>query len=139
MKLEVVTPQGQLVSSEIDALTAPGALGEFGVLPGHIPFISAIRPGVVRFQHGHTEGVLAVGPGFLEVSAEGRVVLLTQQGIARSEIVVDEARHDRDGAQKKLDHWEGSQDDPARASVEAERDWAQAQLDAAGSTAPAAH
>ena len=48
MQLSVTTPRGALVDTEVDEVTAPGALGEFGVLPGHVPFLSALKPGRVR-------------------------------------------------------------------------------------------
>ena len=37
MRLSVTTPRGAVVETEIDEITAPGTLGEFGVLPGHVP------------------------------------------------------------------------------------------------------
>ena len=52
MHLDIVTPRGRLLSAEVDEFTAPGTLGEMGVLPGHIPLVSGIRPGVVRYRSG---------------------------------------------------------------------------------------
>jgi F-type H+-transporting ATPase subunit epsilon len=46
--LEVVTPDKVLVSREVDTVVAPGTEGEFGILPGHIPFLSGILPGELR-------------------------------------------------------------------------------------------
>ena len=42
IRLEVVTPERQVLSVEVDEVSAPGALGYFGVLPGHTPFITTL-------------------------------------------------------------------------------------------------
>ena len=47
MQLTVTTPRGYLVQIEVDEIAAPGVEGEFGVLPGHIPFMSVLKPGVL--------------------------------------------------------------------------------------------
>ena len=51
MRLSVTTPQGALVEADVDEVTAPGALGEFGVLPGHVPFLSALAARRLRVPH----------------------------------------------------------------------------------------
>ena len=50
LHLEIVTPERVLVSREVDTVVAPGTEGEFGILPGHIPFLSGIIPGELRFE-----------------------------------------------------------------------------------------
>ena len=137
MHFEIVTPTGRLLSTEVDELTAPGTLGEFGVLPGHIPFIGGIEPGVVRWRRGGETGTLAVGNGLLEVAPGDRVVLLTQRGAAPDKIDAATARAELVEAQKQLDHWEGGEESE-RAELERTRAWAQAQLDALGASPTAA-
>jgi F-type H+-transporting ATPase subunit epsilon len=79
MQLEVVTPAGQAVSAEVDEVTVPGAVGEFGVLPGHTPFLTALRPGLLSWRGRASNGALVIGTGFCEVTADSaRVVVLTQ-------------------------------------------------------------
>ena len=51
--LEIVTPDRKVLSQDVDYVGAPGALGEFGVLPNHIPFLSALGIGGVQFCHAH--------------------------------------------------------------------------------------
>jgi len=130
MQLDVVTPRGRLVSEEVEEVTAPGVLGEFGVLPGHIPFLTALRAGVLRWRGKEGAGRLAVGPGFVEVAAGDRVVVLTDDGVAANRIDAEAAKRERDEAQAKLDHWE-SDDAGVRAEVEARKAWAEARLAAA--------
>lgn len=78
-RLAVVTPQGQVLDREVDEVTAPGAEGEFGVLPGHVAFLSALRPGVLRWRKGGERGEIAVGAGYVEVDGKGSIVALVQE------------------------------------------------------------
>ena len=50
MSLTVVTPGGQAASTVVDEVTAPGVVGEFGVLPGHVPLLAALKAGVLSWR-----------------------------------------------------------------------------------------
>ena len=63
MKLSLTTPRGALVDADVDEVTAPGEIGELGVLPGHVPLMTTLRPGVLSYKKGDQEGVVAVGRG----------------------------------------------------------------------------
>jgi F-type H+-transporting ATPase subunit epsilon len=78
VKLEVVTPKGTAAEAEVDEVTAPGLAGEFGVLPGHTPFLTALKPGRLSWRGRSGEGALTIGPGFCEVDGKDRVIVLTQ-------------------------------------------------------------
>lgn len=132
MHLDIITPKGPLLSAVVDEFTAPGQLGELGVLPGHIPFLSGVRAGVVRWRRGAETGVVAVGPGFLEVSPGQRCAILASQGALAETIDAAQARAELDDAQARLDRWD-SDDAGARLALESKRDWAGACLAAAGS------
>jgi F0F1-type ATP synthase epsilon subunit len=72
MRFSITTPLGSVVEAEIDEVTAPGQEGELGVLPEHIPLMTALKPGVLTYHRsggGHTH-VLAVGEGFLQVAPQ---------------------------------------------------------------------
>jgi F-type H+-transporting ATPase subunit epsilon len=129
MQLDIVTPRGRLLSEEVEEVTAPGILGEFGVLPGHIPFLTALKPGVLRYRAAAGSAILAVGPGFVEVSApsaNSRIVVLAEMATRAGDIDVAAARKERDQAQKALDHWDpqgkeaGGDDRGKRADLEAQ-------------------
>jgi F-type H+-transporting ATPase subunit epsilon len=136
VRLDVVTPTGPLLSEEVEEVTAPGILGEFGVLPGHIPFLTGIRPGVLRYRRGAQDGgVVAVGPGFAEVGHE-RVVVLCEVGLPAAKIDRAAAEKELVDAQVQLDRWD-SDDEGARVDLEARRDWARARLEAASAASPA--
>jgi F-type H+-transporting ATPase subunit epsilon len=122
MKIEVVTPDKAALSTEADELVAPGVRGEFGILPGHTPFLSALKPGVLVARKGQKRQVFAVGAGYAEVDGHDRIVVLAQQAVPADEI--DAAR-----AQKDLEEGERALKE-GRADAALQRDWAQARLDA---------
>jgi F-type H+-transporting ATPase subunit epsilon len=78
LALEIVTPKGRALAVEAEEVTAPSADGEFGVLPGHLPTLAAVRAGIVSYRSGNDWKKCAVGAGFVEVSAD-RVLLLTDE------------------------------------------------------------
>ena len=66
--LEVVTPEKQLLSQQVDEVIAPGSEGEFGVLPGHCHFLSTLRIGELRYRIGDQTNHMAVLWGYAEVT-----------------------------------------------------------------------
>jgi len=127
MKVDVVTPFGPALSTDAEEVTVPGLRGEFGVLPGHTPFVSALKAGVVSYKAKGKRGVLAVGPGFAEVDGKDDVVILTQQATAAESIDVAAAQRELDEADRQL---KDASEAGARSELEARRAWAQARLDA---------
>jgi F-type H+-transporting ATPase subunit epsilon len=107
--LEIVTPEKTLVSQEVDAVNAPGSEGEFGVLPGHIHFLSGIVPGELRYNTGSVKEILAVTTGFAEVSND-KVSILVEAAEKASEIDVDRARQAMERARKRLEMDRGTED-----------------------------
>jgi F-type H+-transporting ATPase subunit epsilon len=76
VKFELVSPEKILVSEEVDMVVVPGTEGYFGVLPGHAPLISSIRPGTIDVYEGKTiaERIFVAG-GFAEVTNKRCTVL----------------------------------------------------------------
>jgi F-type H+-transporting ATPase subunit epsilon len=137
MKLSLTTPRGALVDLDVEEVTAPGALGEFGVLPGHVPLMSEIKPGVLVYRSKSSSGIVAVGPGFLQVAppsqadtAHDKVLVLVDQALAAADIDKAEAQKDLAAADKELSGWKGELDGAYKA-LDVKRQWAQARLDAA--------
>jgi F-type H+-transporting ATPase subunit epsilon len=91
LQLDVVTPEGLVVSTEVDEVVAPGPEGEFGVLPGHSPFLVMLDVGEVRYPSGQGVERLAVAHGFAEVTPE-KVTILAERCERPDEIDVDRAR-----------------------------------------------
>ncbi len=122
MHIEIVTPTGTAVSTDADEIVAPGSEGEFGVLPGHTPFLTAMRPGVLRFRRGGTEEVLAVGSGLVEVSGTDKVVVITDRSAKAGEIDLAAAKRDLDESDQAMKTGD--------AGAAQKHDWAQARIDA---------
>jgi F-type H+-transporting ATPase subunit epsilon len=103
LKLEVVTPERRVVDVETEMVTVPTASGEAGILSNHAPLISALKPGVLSYAvKGSTEKErLAIATGFVEVSSN-QVSILTDLAETADEIDTDQARSDRDEAEREL-------------------------------------
>src|SRR5438034_7436131 len=82
IQFELVTPERLIVSSEVEMVVVPGTEGNFGVLPGHSPLISTIRPGTIDIYEGRAviERIFVVG-GIAEVTPE-RCTVLADEAIA---------------------------------------------------------
>lgn len=101
LHLEVVTPAKVMVSAEVDMVVAPGTLGEFGVLPGHVHFLSGIVPGELRYASGSEKASFSVSTGFAEVSND-RVSILVDAAESSVEIDPDRARRALERARDRL-------------------------------------
>jgi F-type H+-transporting ATPase subunit epsilon len=133
LTVSLVTPRGSLASRPVDEVIAPGVEGEFGVLPGHVAFISALKPGVLVLRNGAEREVFAVGPGYLQVSAGGTTRILVQDAQTGGDVDVEEARADRAAAEEQLKALTSGDAKPGDlASAQGRLAWAQARLDAAG-------
>jgi len=64
IRLRVVTPSRMLLDEEVDEVTAPGELGEFGVLPNHIAFLSTLVPGELSYKQGNVRHTMAISGGY---------------------------------------------------------------------------
>ena len=89
LHLEIVTPEKKFFSGEVENIYAPGTEGEFGALGGHVPMVTGIKPGELRYSVGGQVEELAIGGGFVEVHQE-KVTVLTDLAVTDAEI--DEAR-----------------------------------------------
>jgi len=149
MKLSLTTPKGALVDADVEEVTAPGELGELGILPGHVPLMTALRPGVLSYKAKDHDGVVAVGQGFLQVAplpragsdealGRDRVLVLVDQAMAAVDIDREAALRELGDADKQLAAWKGELDGAYQALV-LKRGWAQARLDAAARAPGAAH
>lgn len=99
--LEVVTPQAKVFSGEVETVVAPGFLGDFGVLPGHVPYIAAMRPGVLMFDHDGGHNIFVAGAGFAEVGPD-KVLLLIDLCEDASGVVLSDAETRLEAAEKAM-------------------------------------
>src|SRR2546430_16658526 len=73
---DLVSPEKLLFSGEVDQVDVPGTEGDFGVLAGHAPTVSALRPGIMTVFVGGDQQRMVVLGGFAEVSADGKLNVL---------------------------------------------------------------
>ena len=128
LAVSLVTPRGPVASEETDAVTAPGELGEFEVLPGHVPFLTELHPGVLVLGERERH-VFAVSSGFLEVEPDGTVLVLVEQAVAAGAVDLEQAKAQLAELAPKLKDWKGAIDAEFK-NLKARHDWAQAQVDA---------
>ncbi len=95
LHFEFVSPESVLFSGDVDQVDLPGSEGDMGILPGHAPLVTTLRPGIVTiFRGGQREPVVVIG-GFAEVSPKGLTVL-ADKAVARADfdiaLLADEIR-----------------------------------------------
>jgi len=101
IRLRVVTPSRLLLDEEVDEVTAPGALGEFGVLPNHIAFLTLLEPGEMSYKQGSAKRYLAVSGGYGEVLDNVMTVLVPAAEFA-AEIDTARAQLAKERAEKQV-------------------------------------
>ncbi len=129
LQFELVSPEKLVLSKPVAMVTVPGGEGDFGVLPGHAPMITTVRPGVIAVYEANdttvTERIFVAG-GFAEVS-EGRCTVLAE------EVVPVDRLNRAELDQKEKDLAEGvalARTDEERAEAEALLGIARAKLQA---------
>ena len=119
---ELVSPERQLFSGAVEHVVVPGSEGDFGILAGHAPFVSTLRPGILTIHGDGQPKRLYVRGGFAEISAGGLTVLAERatavedldpgqldRDIKNAEEDLADARDDaaRNKASERLDQLEG--------------------------------
>ena len=79
-RFSLVAPERELFSGEVDQVDAPGTDGDFGVLFGHAPFMTTLKPGAVTVRDGQTRRIFTIQGGFADVTPE-RFILLAEQAM----------------------------------------------------------
>ncbi len=85
LHFNLVSPEKELISEDVDMVEAPGLEGIFGVLPNHAPFMSVLAPGVVKVRSGGDERRIFVRGGFAEVTPVG-LTILAEEAIPVAEL-----------------------------------------------------
>jgi F-type H+-transporting ATPase subunit epsilon len=109
MQLDVVTPEKAVLSRKAIEVVAPGSQGEFGVLIGHTPFLTTLKPGQIIVKTEDRDIYLAVGGGFAEIISN-RVIILAETADRAEDIIAEEVKADIDLAHEKLREY--GRDDP---------------------------
>ncbi len=101
LKLEIVTPEAKIYSEDVDMVTLPGAEGEMGIYPMHVPVMTQIVAGALTVRKDGRDSMLAVGEGFAEITGE-RVAILTDMAIKAENIDEAKAEEARRAAEARL-------------------------------------
>jgi len=99
--LEVVTPEHLLLSKQVDEVIAPGTEGEFGVLPGHAPFLTTLKIGELRYKIADTWSFMAVLWGYAEVTPS-KVIVLAEVAEKAEDIDIERAEATVRKAEERL-------------------------------------
>jgi F-type H+-transporting ATPase subunit epsilon len=118
LQLQIVTPKQVLFDGEVENFTVPGAVGPFQVLSKHAPIVSALVPGLFKFDVSGREERYFIGGGFLEMH-ENRATVLAASAEKPTEIDVNRALQAKERAQARVKILDGSMDNErARAALD---------------------
>ena len=129
--VNLVTPRGVVAHTDADSVQAPGELGEFELLPGHIPMLTAIRPGVLTIGT-KARARYAVSSGYLRVDPNGAVEILVEQALPANDVDAEVAKKDLAAAETELSKWGDRPLDGDYVNAQQRAGWARARLDAVG-------
>jgi len=101
LKLEIVTPEAKTYSDDVEMVTLPASEGEMGVYPQHVPLVTQINAGEVIVRRGGQDSFLAIGEGFVEITAN-RVAIMTDMAIPAENIDEAKAEEARRRAEARL-------------------------------------
>lgn len=129
LQVNLVTPKGVIAHTEADSVQAPGELGEFELLPGHIPMLTALKPGVLTIGT-KARARYAVASGYLRVDPSGAVEILVEQAQPAKDIDAESAKKDLATAEAEIAKWGDKPADGDYVNLQARVGWAKARLDA---------
>jgi len=129
--VNLVTPRGVVAHTDADSVQAPGELGEFELLPGHVPMLTALRPGVLTIGT-KARARYAVSSGYLRVDPSGAVEILVEQALPVAEIDAEAAKRELVAAETEIAKWGDRPLDGDYRNVQQRAGWAKARIDAAG-------
>lgn len=103
IRLEIVTPEKEVVNEDVQMVVAPGELGDFGVLIGHTSFMTALKIGTLHYTDAKgQERYVFVSGGFAEALPE-KITVLAESAERRKDIDLTRAQSALDRAQKRLE------------------------------------
>jgi F-type H+-transporting ATPase subunit epsilon len=101
IKFEIVTPYGLILSEDVDEVACTGSEGDFGVLPGHVPFFTTLKIGMLSYKKGNATKYVFVNWGYAEVGPD-RVMVLADSAEKSEDIDPDRAKAAMKRAEERL-------------------------------------
>ena len=134
LALEVATPLGVALKLDTESVQVPSVMGELGVLPGHVPLLAAVKPGILAYRRDGQAVRAAIGGGYAEIDF-GRVRVLAEFFARPEDVDAEQARRDLDAAEARLKAHDGPIDETEHKEAQRELDWALARLALVGGEA----
>jgi F-type H+-transporting ATPase subunit epsilon len=128
LAVNLVTPKGVVAHTDADSVQAPGELGEFELLPGHIPMLTALRAGVLTIGT-KARARYAVSTGYLRVDPNGAVEILVEQAVPAKDVDADAAKKDLAAAEAELAKWGDKPQDGDYVNLQHRVGWAKARIE----------
>ena len=110
MKFDIITPERVVFSADVDAVTMMTQSGEITVLPHHIPLVTVLQPGELRYKQKGEEFAIAVSGGFAEVRADNSIKILADTAEHAHEIDLVRAEEARAKAAKLMEETRNKED-----------------------------
>lgn len=101
LTLEITTPYGNVLTEEVDEVVAGGSEGEFGVLPGHVPFVTTLNISMLTYKNEGNVQYVFVNSGYAEVSGD-KVIILADSAERSEDIDVERAKEAMRRAEERL-------------------------------------
>ncbi len=119
IQFELTTPERIVLKTEVESVSLPTQQGEITVLPGHVPLVSNLMPGMITIRNGRDEQYLAVSGGFIEVQPRGRVIVLADTAERAEELDVKKIEEAREAARRAIANRRAADDVSSAAAVAA--------------------
>jgi F-type H+-transporting ATPase subunit epsilon len=130
LELSVATPLGLQISTTTDSVQVPSQAGELGILPGHLPVLAALKPGILTYNEKGAKVRAAIGGGFAEADAS-HVRVITEFFQKSDDVNLEKAQADLVAAEARLKGLKGVIDDIEHVEAKRDVDWATARIELA--------
>lgn len=101
LMLSVVTPHGSVLKEEVDEAVLPGSMGELGILPGHISFVTMLSVGLLTYRQGGATRYVFINSGYMEVSDDTALILADSAELS-TDIDIERAKESMKRAEERL-------------------------------------
>lgn len=127
LALDVATPLGTALAVQTDSVQLPSVEGEVGVLPGHVPLLAALKPGILTYKQDGQFLRAAIGGGYAEATPD-HVRVITEFFLKPDQVDVTAAQRDLQAAEAHLKSLKTMITDVEYEEAQRDYEWAQARL-----------
>ncbi len=91
LHLTIISQDKQLLSTEVESVTAPTVDGEITVLPGHVPLLAKLQVGQLIYRTNDQDGTFVISRGFIDVRPDDTVQVMVDVAVGEREISIEKA------------------------------------------------